>query len=276
MINLRIIPPGQKLSIEPSESSFAHGMGIFESIKVKKGYIYFWDRHWNRFQKSVADCFGYYLKIEDKNETLKAIARFYMELESASFILKLSFIQSLDGPTIYVYKRNYFTKPPSASLNINFMFPINEKSLISGYKTHNYFENLWLLQRAKDEGFYDYIRVNMQGNICETSAANCFIIKDSDVFTPTNRCGILPGIIREVLLEHPQVQSCQISQEDLKASEGAFITNASYGILPVQSISGFQDGYTLDYSVLDCTLINEMSLFIKKIASIEASDLNHF
>ena len=275
MVNLRIISLDRKLIIEPSESAFAHGMGIFESIKVENGYIYFWDRHWNRLQKSVTDCFGYCLSLEHKNETFKVITRFYRELKSGSFILKLSFIQSIDGPVIYVYKRNYLSYPTSASLKLNFMFPINEKSLISGHKTHNYFENLLLLERAKAEGFYDYIRVNMQRNICETSTANCFFIKDNDVFTPTTRCGILPGIIRDVLIEHPQVQSRQITEEDLKVTEGAFITNASFGLLPVQSIFGFSDNTALDYSKTDCKLVDEMYQFIKKIASAEASNLNN-
>ena len=63
-------------------------------------------------------------------------------------------------------------------------------------------------------------------------------------------------------------------EEDLKVTEGAFITNASFGLLPVQSIFGFSDNTALDYSKTDCELVDEMYQFIKKIASVEASNLN--
>ena len=59
MIKVESIGPNESIGLDPREAGFAYGMAVFEMMKVAGGRVYFWSRHWRRFQKSIAECFGY-------------------------------------------------------------------------------------------------------------------------------------------------------------------------------------------------------------------------
>ena len=48
MLRIEKIHPGEQLTIDPRESAFSHGAGIFETLQVAEGYLQFWHRHWSR------------------------------------------------------------------------------------------------------------------------------------------------------------------------------------------------------------------------------------
>lgn len=46
--------------------------------------------------------------------------------------------------------------------------------------------------------------------------------------------GLLPGIIRQVLLEQvPEIREASLTPEDLASAEEVFVTNSVLGIMPV-------------------------------------------
>lgn len=274
MIKVRSIGPKESVNLDPREAGFAYGMAIFETIKVAEGQVYFWSRHWRRFQKSIAQCFGYSCSEADEQAIISALAPLAKEYSVSDFMLKLSFMMRSDGPSVFVYGRVPFSTPPVASLSLNLDHPIDETSVLKGQKTHNYFENMWLRSAARSAGFTDYLRVNQAGYVCETTSANCFFVRDGKAFTASTASGIIPGVIRECVIETMGFQTGELTVEELHSLDAAFITNSSVEILPVERIEGFLDGGSVHFNPVCHPLITEAIAQLKVIARAESIDLD--
>jgi branched-subunit amino acid aminotransferase/4-amino-4-deoxychorismate lyase len=104
-------------------------------------------------------------------------------------------------------------------------------------------ETILQKRQAQQAGFDDILLMNGQGHACETSTANIFLIKKMSLITPEPvRDGCLPGIIRQQVLTGAQNQQIlmdtdPITLETLKASDGAFLSNAVQGLVAIQSIN---------------------------------------
>lgn len=274
MIKVQSIGRYESVSLDPREAGFAYGMAVFETIKVAEGRAYFWKRHWRRFQQSIAECFGYNCSEADEQAVLSALAPLAKDYALGDFMLKLSFMMRADEPSVFVYARAPFPCPSMASLWLNLDYPINEASVLKGQKTHNYFENMWLRRAAQAAGFTDYLRVNCAGHICETTSANCFFIRDGEALTPSIASGIIPGVIRECVIETMGFETGELRVEELRSLDAAFITNSSVEILPVERIEGFSDGGTVSFDPVIHPLIKAATEQLKIIARVESIDLD--
>ena len=273
MLKIEKIYSGDQLLIDPRESAFSHGAGIFETLQVAKGYIQFWSRHWSRMKASALRLFSCDLSTEDEVASLEAIKVYCRENGQKDFVLKLSLIVLATGPVLYIYSRERSVEESSVKLYLNNAHPINEYAFHVGHKTHNYFENMWLLKEAKHAGYTDYLRVNTQGELCETCIGNCFFIKGEHIITPSIQTGLFPGIIRAVLLEALPIEETQIRAEDLPTMDGCFVTNSVVEILPVLEIAGITKQTAHSFSGNALSKIEEIKATLKTIAKSEAINL---
>ncbi len=273
MLKIEKIYSGEQLTIDPRESAFSHGAGIFETLKVDQGYLQFWSRHWSRMKVSASRLFSCDLSTKDEAASLEAIKAFCSESGKKDYVLKLSLIVLATGPVLYIYSRERTAQVTSAKLYLNEANPINKNAFHISHKTHNYLENMWLLKEAKLAGYNDYLRMNTQGELCETCIGNCFFIKGEHIITPSVETGLLPGIIRAVLLEALPIEETQIRVEDLPAMEGCFVTNSIVEILPVLEIAGTskQTGHSFFGNSL--SKIEEIKATLKTIAKSQAINL---
>ena len=132
---------------------------------------------------------------------------------------------------------------------------------------------MWLLKEAKLAGYTDYLRVNTQGELCETCIGNCFFIQGEHIITPSVETGLFPGIIRAVLLEALPIEEIQIKVEDLLTMEGCFVTNSIVEILPVLEIAGISKKIDNSFSRNAHSKIKEIKATLKTIAKSEAINL---
>lgn len=276
MLSLSIekIYPDERLMIDPRESAFSHGMGVFESIQITEGQLQFWSRHWSRLKASASQLFSCDLSDEDESASLEATKEYFQRLGKKDFVLKLSLVVLATGPVLYIYSRERFAYNKLVTLCLNTTYPINENAVHVGHKTHNYLENMWLLEKAKASGYTDYLRVNTKGEVCETCVGNCFFIKGDHIITAPSKSGLFPGVIRDVLLEACPIEQKQILVDDLQAMDGCFITNSIVGILPVQQIANFSNESVLSFSKSLHPKLEEVVGILKTIALSELIDLH--
>lgn len=275
MLRIEKIYPGEQLLIDPRESAFSHGVGVFETIQVTEAFLQFWDRHWSRLKASTARLFSYELSVEDESASLEAIKTFYYESVQQDSVIKLSLMVLATGPVLYIYSRERLLHDALAKLCLNKTYPINENAVNAGYKTHNYLENIWLLKEAKLAGYTDYLRVNTKGEVCETCVGNCFFLEGGQIVTPSIQAGLFPGVIRAVLCETLPIQEKQIRVEDLEKMDGCFITNSIVGVLPILEIAGLSSDKVLSFSenAQSKLKIEEVASTLKTIAKSEAINL---
>ena len=74
---------------------------------------------------------------------------------------------------------------------------------------------------------------NAQGELTEGGRSNLFIKLDGHWYTPPLTAGLLPGVMRAVLLEDPDWHATErrLTLKDLHAAEEIVVCNALRGVL---------------------------------------------
>ena len=244
MSHIIIIPPGKSVSLSPAHSAFAHGFGIFETMRYARGQIDFWYYHWARLSKSAK---YFALPLPNEDEVLTALRTLVHDSALDKGILKLSLMKESLGSQLYVYAREQIAAPSNCRIRLDKSCPIFDRSALVGHKTHNYMEAMHLLSLARSRGDYDILRVDSNGYLAETTSANFFFIRGGTIYTPGLETGILPGVTRTALLSEQDLEiECGLyPPETLLDAEAAFITNASNGVQFIEQLVGFSNQETV-------------------------------
>ena len=86
-----------------------------------------------------------------------------------------------------------------------------------------------LLAQAKQNGWFDAIVTNEHGQICEGCITNIIIQKNGTCYTPAIKCGLLPGIMRDHLIDNHMITETILSIEDLHSADKIWLCNAVIG-----------------------------------------------
>jgi branched-chain amino acid aminotransferase len=105
------------------------------------------------------------------------------------------------------------------------------------------YANSYLARRAAEAaGYDDGIMLDRNGKICESSAANLFLIADGALVTPRLNPDIFPGITRSLVIELARNRGIEVIERDIVPEElgnfdGAFLTATLMEIKPLTIIS---------------------------------------
>jgi len=77
--------------------------------------------------------------------------------------------------------------------------------------------------------YFDCVFLNQYEQVCEGSRSTIYVQLDGHWYTPPLSCGVLPGIMREVLLESGQVRERILTKNDVLHASAWRISNALYG-----------------------------------------------
>lgn len=230
MPSIEIILPGKSLHLDPESPSFAHGFGLFETIRLRKGCLELWAAHWQRLLDSAAKL-GIACSF-DEAEVLQSM-RTLAEAVSGEAVLKLSLLKAGASSRLCLYSRSLSKLPDSFGLLLDHPAPINQASPLAGHKTHNYLENLLALEAARKLGCFDSLRLNLHGEVAEGAISNLFLYRDGAWHTPGLASGPLPGVIRKALVQSLPVQQGTYRLEEILSAEAVFFSNASIGLQAV-------------------------------------------
>ncbi|MFT5422868.1 MAG: branched-chain amino acid aminotransferase [Phycisphaerales bacterium] len=124
----------------------------------------------------------------------------------------------------------------------------------AGHKTLNYWWRLRELQRAARAGAAEAIVLQVSNHLAGGCVSNLFIVKNGTLFTPIARgeeqdvggngaipSPVLPGITRDALIEIAEGMRLGCARKmldvnDLLDADEVFLTNSSWGVLPVVRI----------------------------------------
>ena len=230
MSRLEIVFPGESLSVDPRSSGFAHGFGLFETIRLHGGRIELWAAHWQRLTAS-ARALGICCPFAE-TDVLDALRTLAGNLPGEG-TLKLSLLREGESSRLVVYSRPSRPPPEAIGLLVDGAPPVNEASPMAGHKTHNYLENLLALELAQERGCFDALRLDSKGRLAEGAISNIFFVRDAALHTPCLECGVLPGVIRAELVDAFEVAEGRYQVDDLYAADAVFLANASIGFKPV-------------------------------------------
>jgi 4-amino-4-deoxychorismate lyase len=227
--------------------SLIYGEGLFETFRWKSRLPVYYERHVDRMREGarfLAIPFPKDEEIEDSIQKALSDASISDAYVKIGLLSKGSsvFYREPSGSSLLIVVRRY--QPPKASINVNVSsYRRNSGSPILRIKSLNYLENLLAKREALSSGYDEAIFLNERNELAEGTVSNIFFISGEVVYTPSVECGLLAGIIRGVVFEIVyefglELREGRYSLEELKHSEGVFLTNSLIGAVAVSSIDG--------------------------------------
>lgn len=85
-------------------------------------------------------------------------------------------------------------------------------------------------------GIDEVIFLNEAGDLCEGSFTSLFIKLDDALLTPKLTSGLLPGVLRQALIDSGAAKEAKMTLSDLKRAEAIFVGNSLRGLMPAKII----------------------------------------
>jgi branched-chain amino acid aminotransferase len=119
----------------------------------------------------------------------------------------------------------------------------NAGSPASRLKSLGYLDNVLAAREAADAGATDALFLNTAGKAACTTIANIFAVMEGRLVTPPVADGVMPGIVRALVLEAAAeaglaASEQSLSAQDLLEAEAVFTTNSVRFVCPVGRLDG--------------------------------------
>jgi 4-amino-4-deoxychorismate lyase len=89
---------------------------------------------------------------------------------------------------------------------------------------------------AMPDGIDEVILCNEFDALCEGTISNIFVQSDAELLTPALACGLLPGVLRQKLLETGKAREAHLTLEDLKQAPMFFMGNSLRGLIAAKLV----------------------------------------
>jgi len=211
---------GRLLSYEDAQldsAGWPNGIGIFETIKTVDGQPWALSRHMRRALNSA--------RRNDQpfpNEDLIRSAVAETIAANPYPIGRLRLLFGVDGFFCTTHQE-YLEIETAANLGIR---KLDLEVSTPVEKRYPYTQNLQIVAEAKSAGFDDYVLVNRDGFITETAIANLVFQLDGEWITPPLSDGVLPGVMRALLVEKAGVIVRQIHANLLYEIKSGFVVSS--------------------------------------------------
>jgi 4-amino-4-deoxychorismate lyase len=138
-------------------------------------------------------------------------------------------------------KEEDYKAKESISLGIGKLYR-SSFDIFNSHKITNYLLSSKEKKIAQQNDFDDALIINEKNMVVETTSANFFWIKGTNVFTPSIETGALKGITRGLVLEACKKNKIRIIEGEFEPGsiifpEAMFVTNSARGIIEVVNLN---------------------------------------
>jgi branched-subunit amino acid aminotransferase/4-amino-4-deoxychorismate lyase len=234
----RIVPLDQ-FTIDPSDEGLLFGRGVWESTRTTGGVPWLWPLHLDRLRRTAA-----LVGIEVAPERLpdgRQVHAFVRALTGQDVVVRLNVTAGRPGKTGLVWMSAAPQPYPVSSVRLRTCrSPVPKGLPYLTWKTFQYATRLVIGQKAALAGFDTALLLDAADNVLEAAHANIFVRLPSGWATPVADGGLLPGTVRQHLLERSPlpIREQVIPLSQLGEICEAFVTNSNMGIVPVARIDG--------------------------------------
>ncbi|MBI4228222.1 MAG: aminotransferase class IV [Deltaproteobacteria bacterium] len=238
---------GKPVKEESPLRSLMYGEGLFETFRWKSKPPVYYDRHIDRMRDGARVLGIPFPKDQEIEDNLllaiseSGISDAYVKI---SLLSKGSsvFYKEPRGYSLLLVVRRYQAPRESLSAKVS-SFRRSSSSPILRIKSLNYLENLLAKREALCSGYDEAIFLNESDELAEGTVSNIFFIKGKVIYTPSLECGLLSGIIRGVIVQITNEFGFELKEgrykvDELKCSQGVFLTNSLIGAVAMSSIDG--------------------------------------
>lgn len=238
-VNGKIIPLS-KAGILPTNLEFSYGFGVYETIKLRNGVLFFLDKHIDRLIKSAEII--ELLHQFNKKQLMSLVIDLVKAQGEPSINIKILMIGASKPEKVNLYimalaplfpdKKLYKKGAKLIARNYERIYP-NAKSL-------NMLPSYLAYREAKENDCYDSLLINRYGEMTEGTRTNFYLIKGKTIYSPP-KTDILLGVTRDTVIEVARKNRYKVIEKKLKLADlakydGAFVTSTSTKIIPIKEI----------------------------------------
>ncbi len=115
------------------------------------------------------------------------------------------------------------------------------RALSPQIKSMNYLNNILAKIEAIDAGVLEAIMLNWEGNVCECTGDNIFLVKDGKLLRPPLSAGILEGVTMRIVESLATELGIEVIERNLKlddvlAADELFLTGSAAEVIPVTKV----------------------------------------
>jgi branched-chain amino acid aminotransferase len=245
-----------------------YGDGIFETMKFKNGKLILSDEHFARLWKGMQMLQFEIPKLLSPEKLEEEIVQLATKNKLTVARIRLTIIRSDGG--IYDAKNNtpnYILEAlslpedngPLNSNGLQLCFYDDAKKTIdtfSNLKTNNYLPYFMGAMFAKKQQCNDALILNSEGNICDSTIANVFYVKDETIYTPALTQGCVAGVMRKFLIDKIRtlnfaVHETVVTKNDILNADEVFLSNSIYNIRWVAGLENKRFTNTIIFKIVE-------------------------
>ena len=240
---MKVIVNGSLVPLEQSQCTslgWLVGAGIFETIKTVNGKPWAMSRHMRRAVNSSAK-----EKICLPSEELvrDSIATLLQEESHATGLLRISFDSTGNWAAVHL---PYTEVISPAKVRTH---PVALVTSGVPVKSYPYNHRLEILEQARINGFDEALVTSTDGKICEGAVTNILLKIAGSWCTPPLSDGVLPGVMRALVIENCNVAVRSIAISEIPDIESAFLLSSLRIAQPIASIDGRELSQSHDFKV---------------------------
>jgi branched-subunit amino acid aminotransferase/4-amino-4-deoxychorismate lyase len=245
------------------DAGFQHGVALFETMRASHGVVFRARAHLERLADSAKTLrLAEDLRLEPLYEAmLETLAANGLESGRVRLTLTGGDLNLLHGagdtrvePTIVIVAQPP-TEYPDAFFEQGVRVTIadgraNPFEASAGHKIQHYWPRLQALQLAAQRQAGEALWFTVSNHLVGGSVSNIFLFDGEDLLTPIARgeeeqgaipSAVLPGVTRNAIIQLADsfgigVETRMLDIEDLLAADEIFLTNSSWGVLPVVGV----------------------------------------
>jgi branched-subunit amino acid aminotransferase/4-amino-4-deoxychorismate lyase len=250
-------------TVSAFDAGLQHGIGLFETMSAHHGTVFRAEAHCRRLSDSARalllteslrpDPLAQAVDQAVERNGLER-ARVRLTVTGGNLGLPVTAERRRVDPTIIID-----VQPPTAYPDAFFEQGVmvvvsdgrlNPMSPDAGHKTLNYWPRIHALQRAAARKGAESLWFTVHNRLAGGSVSNAFVVRQGRVLTPWARGesaeepgspAVLPGITRQAIFDlcvplGIEAERRTLAIEDVLGAEEVFLTNSSWGVLPVVAV----------------------------------------
>ena len=249
--------PASKSTVSLYDAGFLLGDGLFETIRFQNGRLFQPEKHLKRLHSGLNII---QIELNKSNEELISyLEEMVIRNDIRSGLLRLMITRGkIEGtpwnfsgtPNVYITIRP-LTEEPKKPVKVVF-YPEEKYPIIRfnpAIKSLNYIGNMLAKKNAEKEGAFEPVFFNRDGYVTECAIRNIFFIQDKTLMTPGIDLGVLPGVMRETIMEIALELDLIVSEKiipfnSINDMDEAFISSTGIGLLPC-----YWDGWNSEFPI---------------------------
>lgn len=240
-----------------------YGDGIFETLRVDKNKIYFWDFHFERLQNGIQTLNLIPTPILQDKSLLQDIILELLKKNKVQHKVKVKIQVFRSDNTGKVFPSDHHTDilifcaeklsevyVPSIKQVILYPDIQLQYSVLSSIKTLNRLPYVLGGMYALKNQVEDALLSNTQQEWIESTHSNLFYIIDNELYTPPLSSGCLDGVMRRVILQNFKVKEQSLTLDTFKHVDVLFMTNVIRGLSIVYKCKNLDKTFDIEHVLI--------------------------